>query len=328
MKKFLASILLLSCLSVNGQDAVFTQFYASPMVLNPALTGTGLCGGRAVMQYRNQWPSLGNNFRTFSFAYDQVAPSIGGAFGVHVMNDVAGDGLLATRAINAVYNYAVPLGKQWNLYMALQGSFIQRSIDFNKLQFADQIDPKKGFVKPTTEYLPNERVQLPSFSSGFLIEGKGMYAGVAVFHMNEPNQSFYGNSGGGTYLPRRVNVHGGMQIRLGNPRSVHHRKDLVLSPGILVSVQEKFSQVNLGFQAKKNGLITGIWWRQTGANPDAFIAIVGYQGENYKLGYSFDTTVSSARAAVKGSHEFSFAYQFCIKKPVKKNWLNEICPTF
>lgn len=296
------------------------------MLTNPALAGVGLCGGRVGMQYRNQWTSLPGNFRTGSFSYDQVAPKIGGAIGVSFLNDVAGDGLLTTNVVSAVYNYAIKLDRNWTLFTALQGSYIQRSIDFSKLDFADEIEPKKGFVHQTNEVLPNERVSLPSFSTGAVISGKGFYAGLAVFHLNEPNQSFYGNSGAGTYIPRRANVHAGVNIRVGNARGANAKDQLVLSPNVLFAVQEKFMQMNLGFYASKGGLITGLWFRQTGANPDALIAILGWQGERYKVGYSYDVTVSQARAAVRGSHEVSFAYMFCFKDRDIKNWLTDVCP--
>lgn len=329
MKKVLFSLLLLfPATQLKAQDAIFSQYYASPMLTNPALTGVGLCGGRAVMQYRDQWRNLGNNYRTMAFAYDQVAPRIGGAFGMSALHDVAGDGLLSTLALSGTYNYAVQLGRHWNLNLALQGTYVQRSIDFTKLYFADQIEPKKGFVKPTNEPLPYEKVSMASFSTGAVISGKGFYAGLAVFHLNEPTQSFYGSSGPGTYLPRRVNVHAGTQIRFGNAHGPSRKSDLILSPNVLLSVQQNFSQVNLGFYANKNGFVCGLWWRQTSANPDALIAILGYQADQFKVGYSYDITVSNARAAVKGSHEISIAYQFCLKTPVSKNWLNDICPKF
>ncbi|MBI1222217.1 MAG: type IX secretion system membrane protein PorP/SprF [Bacteroidetes bacterium] len=329
MFKVLLSItLLFPAAFVMAQDAIFSQFYASPMLTNPALTGVGLCGGRAVMQYRDQWPKLGGNYRTGLVAYDQVAPSVNGAFGIYALNDVAGDGLLTTLSLNGVYNYLVPLGKNWRLNLALQGTYVQRSIDFNKLKFADQIEPKKGFVKPTSEQVPFQKVTMASFSTGAVISNEKFYAGLAVFHLNQPSQSFYGTTGPGTYLPRRVNLHAGTNIRVGHRYGPKREDDLILSPNVLLSVQQNFSQLNLGFYANKGGFVCGLWWRQTSTNPDALIAIVGMSKDQYKIGYSYDVTVSSARSAVKGSHEISVAYQFCSARPTPKKWLNDICPKF
>ena len=251
-----------------------------------------------------------------------------GAYGFAVMNDVAGDGLLRTLSMSGIYNYTIVLNRSWQINTALQGTFVQRSIDFNKLKFADQIEPKKGFVKPTQETLPFEKITLPSVSAGALISGHGFYAGVSVFHINEPYQSFWGNTGAGTYLPRRMNVQAGLSIQVGNPHQQDKSRQLTLSPNVLLAVQEKFTQLNLGFYASKGGLVTGVWFRQTSSNPDALICILGWQGEHYKFGYSYDITVSDARSAVKGSHEFSAAYVFCLNRTARPPKHREICPGF
>lgn len=67
-KIFLAfAILLSACYSnkVLAQDPQFSQYYAAPLYLNPALTGINQ-NGRAGVNYRNQWPSIDANFETFS----------------------------------------------------------------------------------------------------------------------------------------------------------------------------------------------------------------------------------------------------------------------
>ncbi len=61
MSKILKNILSLSLIlsvigisDIKAQDAEFTQFYAAPLNLNPALTGAGKCH-RITTNYRNQW---------------------------------------------------------------------------------------------------------------------------------------------------------------------------------------------------------------------------------------------------------------------------------
>ena len=53
-----------------GQDPGFSQFFANPLYLNPAFTGTTELP-RAVINYRNQWPQKGATFTTYSLSYDQ-----------------------------------------------------------------------------------------------------------------------------------------------------------------------------------------------------------------------------------------------------------------
>ena len=46
-----------------AQDPQFSQFYAAPLYLNPALTGINQ-KGRVGINYRNQWPSINTGFET------------------------------------------------------------------------------------------------------------------------------------------------------------------------------------------------------------------------------------------------------------------------
>lgn len=55
----------------NAQDKHFTQFYASPLTLNPALTGAMDGSYRIGAIYRDQWRQvLDNPIKTFSMAAD------------------------------------------------------------------------------------------------------------------------------------------------------------------------------------------------------------------------------------------------------------------
>jgi hypothetical protein len=61
MKKiFLLAIsaVVLSFTQVKAQDIHFSQYYASPLTLNPALTGLINGDFRAVANYRGQWFSI------------------------------------------------------------------------------------------------------------------------------------------------------------------------------------------------------------------------------------------------------------------------------
>ena len=60
-------------LEVAGQDPHFSQFYASPLTLNPALTGLFAGEGRISSTYRNQWQSISNPFTTGTVAFDTRA---------------------------------------------------------------------------------------------------------------------------------------------------------------------------------------------------------------------------------------------------------------
>ena len=61
MKKLYIILAILVSFSSRAQDPEFTQFYANPIYLNPAMAGTHGCP-RLNLNHRNQWPSLSGAF--------------------------------------------------------------------------------------------------------------------------------------------------------------------------------------------------------------------------------------------------------------------------
>jgi len=318
--------LFLTVQDSKAQDPELTQFYASPIYTNPAFAGTGNCGGRVVLNYRNQWPSLPGTFRTFVGSYDQHFDAIGGGVGLMAMRDVAGDGLLTTTAFSGMYSYQINVSRKFTVRTAIQATYQQRAIDPTRLRFRDQIEARRGFVNPTGENLPTTQVSYPNFAAGVLGYTKNFFAGLSVHNLNEPNQSFFGNSDEGTTVPRRFTIHSGMVIPLSSAKR-GKEPDLSISPNILWMIQEKFMQVNFGFYVNKGPLVAGLWFRQTAPNSDAMLVLVGFRHNMFKFGYSYDVTVSSARAAAPGSHEISAAIEWCSKKP-RRRYRKLSCPDF
>lgn len=322
----LSGLFALACTELKAQDPEFTQFYAAPLYTNPAFAGTANCGGRVVLNYRNQWPSLPGTFRTFAGSYDQHFDGIGGGIGLLATRDVAGDGLLTTTQFSGIYSYQIAVNRKFTMRAAIQATFQQRTIDFSRLRFADQIVARRGFVNPTNENLPTTSVSYPNFAAGILGYSKYFFAGLAVHNLNEPNQSFFGNSDPGTTVPRRFTLHSGLVIPLEKVKR-GKEPDMTISPNILWMIQEKFMQVNLGFYINQGPLVAGLWFRQTAPNSDAMMVLLGFRHNQFKFGYSYDLTVSSARAAAPGSHEISAAIEWCSKKrPTKFRKLT--CPDF
>ena len=67
---FLFTSAILFCKAGLSQDAGFSQFYANPIYLNPALTGNR-SNPTLSLNYRNQWPSLQSSFTTYAASWDQ-----------------------------------------------------------------------------------------------------------------------------------------------------------------------------------------------------------------------------------------------------------------
>ena len=138
MKQYLFYILLLSSFLGFSQGPRFTQYYAAPLLLNPALAGATKAQ-RVVLNTRAQWNGLaGGGFSTGAFSYDANLPSVRSGVGVTALFDQAGTARLRSSEIHGFYSYYVPVSKHINLRLGLQASFVSRDINYSDLVFADQ----------------------------------------------------------------------------------------------------------------------------------------------------------------------------------------------
>ena len=309
---------VLCTLQSLAQDPQFTQFYANPLYLNPAFAGTARCP-RVVLNYRNQWPALTGTFVTTSASYDQHVEGLGGGLGLLVTNDQAGKGTLNTTTVSGIYSYQQAITRKFSIKAGFQATYFQKSLDWSKLTFGDQIDPRRGFIYNTNDVPRGGSVGNVDFSAGLLGYTDILYVGVAVHHLTEPNESLIV---GTSKLPMKITGHAGAAIPLGM-RGKYGKPKTRISPNVLYQQQAEFRQLNLGMYLDHGPITAGVWYRAK----DAFIALIGFQTEKFKFGYSYDVTTSKLTTATAGSHEVSRQLQFNCK-PKKRRFRQVACPTF
>ena len=299
-------------LDLKAQDPQFTQFYANPMYLNPAFTGTARCP-RICLNYRNQWPNLSGTYVTYSASYDMHLDALAGGIGALVTTDDHARGTLKTTNFSLLYAYQAVINREFSLKFGIQATYLQKSLDKTKLNFGDMIDARRGFVWNTQEAVPSLTKRNADFSAGILGYSKYYFFGFAAHHINQPDEGLLGTS----KLPAKFTGHAGAIIPLEKGNASY------LSPNILFQQQQKFSQLNLGLYYVKGAFVAGFWYR----NADAVIALVGVQNANFKFGYSYDVTISKLSGNTAGSHEISLQIQFeC--KPKRKKYRTISCPSF
>lgn len=326
----LLSIFMLILGVSHGQDAQFSQFYANPLFLNPALAGSTECG-RVSLNYRNQWPSLANAYITYSASYDQYIPGITSGIGVLAMSDRQGDGALTRNSVIVYYSYKLKVSEPILISFGVQGGYYQENLDWNKLIFADQIDPTTGNISETSIEKPptSNSVAVIDFAAGAIMSYyDNWFVGVSVAHLTQPEISFYDNTN--SVLPMKFTLHGGVNINLtqgmlGDDNS----EDLMLSPQLLYMQQEGFRQLNFGLYVSKQPLVLGVWYRSNFSNPDAIVGLIGLRFNNIRFGYSYDFTISNIGGSSGGAHEISFAWDFCLYKQEKRMRIRAIgSPSF
>ncbi len=297
-KLYLLLIIILGwVLNVRAQDVVYSQFYANPIYLNPAISGSKLCS-RLTINYRNQWPTINQGYSSVSASWDQPVEKISGALGVIVNADVAGGGIYNNLSANGIYAYRLEVSRHILLNAAVQVGYIQHRLDWSKLTFEDQAN----------QSVPSQlNVGKIDFSAGLLAGYKeSLYFGVAVNHLTRPDMSYY--DGTSNRMDMRFTIHSGMLIDIKDGLDGKDLRNLSISPNIVYEQQGKFRQLNVGVYANSYPLVAGVWLRHCFGNPDAAIFLVGYQQKNYKLEYSFDYTISRLNIGSGGAHEISIVY--------------------
>lgn len=289
---------------VMAQDPIFTQFYASPLQINPAFAGNAFAPFVA-MNYRVQYPSFNNGvaYNTFSASYDQWFKGLNSGFGISMLSDNAGQGILKKNFASVHYAYRVKLNRDISAKIGIETGVMQSSLDWSKLTFYDQLDPIEGKVRNTSEPLPFETSKTYfDISTGLLVYGSGFYAGISGKHLATPNEGFLNaNQNLRVGLPIRWTLHGGYDITLrkGN----RNRPESFISPNLLIVKQGDFAQIVGGAYMAVAQLYCGLWYRQAYTNAESVIVLLGVRQRNFKIGYSYDLSVGPLASRTGGTHE-------------------------
>lgn len=311
--------MLLFCGWVQAQDPLFSQFYATPLTLNPAFAGTTYAP-RLSASYRNQWPGHSDNgtvFATYAASYEQFIPAFNSGIGIMVLSDNAGDGLLKTTNFSANYAYRISVNDGFNIRLGINAGFKQSNIDWDKLVFLDQLNPITGPLDPFGN--PNQSNELRpqdltttvfDVGAGILAYTKQFYGGISLQHLTTPDEGFFRtNSSLLDGLPLRTSVHAGAEfvVKEGNKR----RPTSFISPNILFAKQGDQGQINAGAYYNHGLVFFGGWFRYAFRNADAVIGMVGFQRDILKIGYSYDFTVGNSLArSTGGAHEITLVLNF------------------
>lgn len=317
----LIAVIFAVCFSLNvfSQDIHFSQFYASPLTLNPAMTGNLNGNYRLTAIYRNQYATIPAPYNTFAVSADMsiLRNSLGGdhaGVGISAYNDVAGDGDLSNTSIfvSAAYHKGFDRFKRHNISVGIQTGFTQKSLQFQQLEFGTQLTDN-GF----DPLLPNgEPVQDQSFGyfdvnigamyTGRFVEGISGYGGVTFHHFAQPKESFLGTD---NRLGSRIVLHGGGEIFINNSLSVSPSAIFMQQTGareLTIGSAVSYHFLNGSQNGKRTSLFTGIWsrvWHEV-------IFVGGIDFKDLRFGISYDLTVSDLRNAnaFQGGFEVSLAY--------------------
>jgi len=331
MTLFFRYIIIVFCLllfvEAKAQDPMFSQYYASPLYLNPGLAGS-VKQPRLIVNSRMQWTKLPNAFNTYSASADYLVEDWSSAFGVMAMTDKAGSANLRNTSIQGTYAAKIRLSEGWVFSPGVTFGYASRSIDFDKLIFGDMIIHNGPTTDDAIGHLGNQNYF--DFSSGAVIYNRTFWAGFSGYHINEPNYSLLGED---AKLPMRLSFHGGFRIPIKH--SILSKSKLSsFAPSFVYKRQGEFQQFDIGTNIIFDPIMVGLWYRgiptnknySEKASQDAMIFILGLNLKYIEVGYSFDFTISDIGPQSGGSHEISITLLLPEINPSKVKRRDKILP--
>lgn len=108
MRRKVLFLLMVSCCTfASAQDHFYSQFFSSPVYLNPALNGQFEGDIRAQMVYRNQWSAIPGKLTYVTGSLDFNVPRFGGGLGLMFTRSNEGTAYLTKNNFSGVYSYSV-----------------------------------------------------------------------------------------------------------------------------------------------------------------------------------------------------------------------------
>ncbi len=336
-------ILFLFPLALKAQDAHFTQFYASPLLLNPAMTGAFEGKYRVGTIYRDQWRGvLDEPMRTFALHSDfRFTPNKRGVhkdavgIGLQFLNDrVSTFNFNTTQiAFSTAYHKSLNTHNTQFLSLGLQAGLTQRNVNYNALDFHDEFDGQTGYTLGTGEALPGNNFAFGDFNVGLNYSAKlygqnALFVGAALHHFHAPKVTFYNTDTlSGSRLYRKLSATAAADL--------HMTTSMSITPRIYLASQGKHLELNTGANIKTRmgeygsyALHLGGWVRPVrnsdGFGLDAAILMAGFEVNNVLFGFSYDLNLRSATVFKQGQGAFEFSIAYL------GNYDNEevICPKF
>jgi type IX secretion system PorP/SprF family membrane protein len=290
-------------------DPHFSQYYANPLWLNPALTGVTDGDYRINVNAKEQWTGLNNGYLTAGASFD-MAPTKNLAFGAMVINQLAGD--INYNQLNALISgaYRIRFGQQGDqvINFGLQAGIINKSFDPSKITLGSQYNPISGYDSgmPFDETISSSNYLAPDVNFGIMYfdgsdyKNVNVFLGAGVSHLTRPNDKFLGN---GIRMPMRFTGHGGVRLKFNSMFNI--------TPNFIYLRQGNSDEIAAGAYAQmmlntEADLLFGSNYRVN----DAAIAFLGVHIKSMVIGLSYDFNTSGLNKATnsKGGLELSVSF--------------------
>lgn len=317
MRILVVILLLLFSFFAKSQDIHLSQFYTSPAIINPAMTGAFSGSYRLGANVKEQWASLTHSpYQTYGTTGDFAIPLKYDLIGIGLsgLQDVAGVGGLQRFkfGLNMAYHFALGMDQINDISVGIQYALTQRSVN------------SEGFIMPNQyngDYFFDQDLsngegynELPAVSYSDIGVGvhwfytpedlPSLYCGFSAFHINQPVESFFGDE---VRLNVRYNFHGASRIFIDEKYSIMPKFNIskvARNFKTIIGFEAEFYYVNTSVE--KVSTFGALFYRVG----DAVAIIGGVDIASIRLGISYDINVSALSAATKGKGGFELSITY------------------
>ncbi|MDX2195419.1 MAG: PorP/SprF family type IX secretion system membrane protein [Cytophagales bacterium] len=320
------------------KEPIFSQFYASSIYLNPALSGLEHKVAFSGI-HRSQWVGI-NPYTSSQFAvivpyHDKGEKNYHkGGFGANILNSNMGGGInLLWFSINAAYNLHIAATTAQNITFGIQLGGIQMQGNSQNYIWGSSYDASTGTQNSTNNNDANYQ-NIPSkfhpevgagllyyYNAGRNIYQPGIsaYFGFAASHLTRPNESYV--QGVTVRAPILLKFHGGIEI--------HVAKNLNFSPNYIYVLQASDNMLMAGGNftylftdheeyLRPTKIAIGSSYRFN----DGLVFLLGFGNKHFNLGLSYDfgtSALSKSGFGTASTYEISFKTTVHFSKKTKKS---------
>ena len=336
--KYYCIAILVCCafsLRIVAQAPMLSQYFASPLTINPALAGNGYASWRIMAVRRNQWVGAGvDPLNTTSLSLDGKLFKQKGnennylGAGLLFIQDKGLAGAYKNNSINLAFSSHISLDQEdvHSLAGGLGGSFNNTVIDYSQLTFSQQIS-SAGFNRALPTFETNLSSVKPytsvfgGLTYSYKTEAANFEMGLACYQLLSTVRTSLQDP---TQLdPPRFNFHTDFQSYLGERTT--------FNANALFSFEKYVNTYSLGFNIgnmvgntvedeEPTIINTGIWYRHN----QALSPYIGLGYGIMQVGISYDINISKSKTDLGPLQTFEFSLVFRspvrIKSPVPCPW--------
>lgn len=324
-------VLMVECFHLQAQDMQQAQFYAFPVLMNPAFAGNMefdckdlRSNLRASLQSRRQW----SEFKSDAFALELFRKKSRLGFALLFRSQRHSGNRLQITSAGAAVSHRLSLGDNWHMASGIHFNLVHRNFNFKDFRFTDQFSDKGFSGQTTADNLVNANPAgtYADLSAGTLFFTRLFWTGLSVHHANQPVVSDFSDHS----LPVRFSLHAGYKFEFrSNPNFGLFKRDVSLHPVWLLRWQNPFAQMDAGIYYNYEPFFGGLIYRGLGlfrrdadgqASQDAAVFLVGIKKDGFRLGYSFEVNLKRKTYGGFPTQELTLAWQYAKKGCLRRRF--------